>query len=413
MRRLLLLALGAALTVPAPALARPGDLDKSFGDGGRVGFALGTYSSNPGGLTLAGGLHPLLGVGYSVNGTSVSDVLQLSATGRQTGSAPFAAPSYGAPMLSGDFALASTDRFHFALRPARGGSAVTLTVPYAAGTDYPVFDLVAFGVDGAGRAVLIGQRYVSVQAPPLAVAIRFLADGSVDPGYGTDGFADLGASFPLASGVVTADGHVYAVGGTYGRSPQLAALDPAGRPLAGFSRSALSHGRFAALSGATSIVPGPGATLLLVGSSGADRPRSWVARLDRQGRPDRRFGDRGLLDLNRAPYVRVALSTLVRDHHGRLVAGGFRTGAAGTEVRQGAILRFSARGVADRRFGTRGLVLKHPGIPKGVRIVASQVDALAIDARDRILVAGTVFDDDIVIRDDFGKSYVGVARLRG
>ena len=38
---------------------------------------------------------------------------------------------------------------------------------------------------------------------------------------------------------------------------------------------------------------------------------------------------------------------------------------------------------------------------------------VAIDARDRIVVAGAAYDDEYELRDDLGQSHPAVARLHG
>jgi hypothetical protein len=60
-----------------------------------------------------------------------------------------------------------------------------------------------------------------------------------------------------------------------------------------------------------------------------------------------------------------------------------------------------------------GTVLLRIGSSAGTRLIASQARALAIDKRNRIVVAGAAYDDDAAIREDLGRSYFAVARLKG
>ena len=50
---------------------------------------------------------------------------------------------------------------------------------------------------------------------------------------------------------------------------------------------------------------------------------------------------------------------------------------------------------------------------RGVRLVASEIRHVAIDDRDRIVIAGEAYDDEYELRDDLGRSYPAIARLHG
>ena len=77
------------------------------------------------------------------------------------------------------------------------------------------------------------------------------------------------------------------------------------------------------------------------------------------------------------------------------------------------VLRLSARGRLDRAFGDRGIKRFRLGFVPGVKIVSSSAEFLAVDDRDRIVVAGQVYDDEYEIRDDQGNPYPAIARLKG
>ena len=80
---------------------------------------------------------------------------------------------------------------------------------------------------------------------------------------------------------------------------------------------------------------------------------------------------------------------------------------------QGAVARLTRRGRLDRSFGRRGVVVRQLGAARGVTLVASEVRHVAIDDRGRIVVAGEAYDDEYELRDDLGRSYPAIARLRG
>ena len=77
---------------------------------------------------------------------------------------------------------------------------------------------------------------------------------------------------------------------------------------------------------------------------------------------------------------------------------------------QAGVARLSANGNLDRRFG---IVAKRLGSLRGVRLIASEARHVAIDDRGRIVIAGEAYDDDYGIRDDLGRSYPAIARLKG
>jgi uncharacterized delta-60 repeat protein len=104
-----------------------------------------------------------------------------------------------------------------------------------------------------------------------------------------------------------------------------------------------------------------------------------LARLDRHGRLDRSFGDRGKLIASVGPQgrcrsVQVQLSPMALDSRGRIVMGAY----CGRTV---SLARFRPDGHFDRSFGRRGKVNR-----KHLRI--SAVTALTVDPKDRIDVAG-------------------------
>lgn len=117
-----------------------------------------------------------------------------------------------------------------------------------------------------------------------------------------------------------------------------------------------------------------------------------LARLDRNGRLDRSFGDNGKVVASLGPGGKCPdrdfqVSPMALDSRGRIVMGascGHRRERSGKLGRRHgpevALARFEPNGHLDRSFGKRGTVDKRVGI--------DAVVALAIDAKDRIDVAG-------------------------
>lgn len=400
MRRLALAALALPLLAAAPAHARPGDLDRSFGKGGRLATTVWEGGGSTRSLALLDGLRPLLSVYAGRGGSYAPSLLRFSARGRllETKDAPFA--QYYPPSLADGYALTpdvpTLVPGEVAQILTRIGS--TRAVPLAAQSPK------TFGVDRRGRVTIVSSKQ----------AERFLPDGRRDLGYGRRGVATLtGTGLPrVGASLVLRDGRVIASGGR-----RLVALDARGRVLSRpSSRKLVVPGvRFPRV---TAFGEGPGGTVLV---AGLDYFRdAWVGRLHADGRPDRRFSRDGWLTgrrdkrrVLRSPraLTQVDVASIVRDRRGRIVLGGSRIE---TELPwQATVVRLTARGNVDRSFGTGGRKFVGLGKIPGVNIIASEVTQLAIDRRDRIVVAGTVYDDDAVLREDLGTPYPGIARLKG
>jgi hypothetical protein len=395
MRRTVLTVL-AFLLISAPAHARPGDLDRTFADGGRVAFRIG-YSSGAAGLTLPDGLRPVVSVGISRDGKSFGAWQRFTTLGRAT-TTELPATVIRAPLLASGYSLSriavapGTPR-QYLLARINSADPVTLTVP-----DRDI-EVTGFGVDGSGRAVLVGYR---AGYDLRAQAVRFLPTGQLDTSFAEGGVALLDPLVSAPRVVVKPDGRVYA---STSSSLTIVALDAAGRRLA---QVVLPAPQGAGYLNELVFVEGPGQTLLLAGSTGSRRP--WIARIHADGRPDRRFGASGVSIVG-GRGLNSAIHALARDERGRLVAVGMRR--SGDRRSTAAFFRFSARGRIDRGFGARGMAFKRLGDVQGVNIVGASADHVAIDDRGRIVVAGQSYDDEFMTRDDQGRAYVAIARLKG
>ena len=211
------LAVFAVLLAAAPAHARPGDLDRSFANGGRIALPLdyGTVS----GLALSDGTRPVLGVfprrfGY------LGHELLLTAGGKLARATALQPPVIGQSQYRSGFVLTPINPAPLQLRlvPVDPGAAVTLTLP-----DPP--RLIAFaGVDRAGRSVLVAG---TVGSRTRSVAVRFLPDGSLDTSYGESGRVASGTGSSAPSSPARATSTWYAKPARSGACSRSTA--PAGR----------------------------------------------------------------------------------------------------------------------------------------------------------------------------------------
>lgn len=327
------------LVVAAPAHADPGDLDRRFGDGGRVELSGAGVVT---GLALPDGRRPLVTVqpvaGDERRGSPLT--VSLSTSGRVLERAP-------------------------------------------AGTTLPPvgFSVVGSGVDGSGRTVVLG-----FEPGGRDLAARFLPGGALDTSYGSGGYVDLEAIDSLVGGVVKADGRVH----VFGDTSQMV-LDAGGRSLLDRAGASFPWPRPNRPGIVDTVADGPGDTVIVAGRDFEEAP--FVARIGPDGRPDRTFATRGFVVAARPWFIPAAI---VRDRRGRLLVGG-------TTNAQALVLRLSTKGRVDRAFGRDGRARIAP--PRPLR--GWNADHLALDERERIVVAGSGWTKD----QDVGAFRPVVARL--
>jgi hypothetical protein len=231
--------------------------------------------------------------------------------------------------------------------------------------------------------------------------MRLEPDGTVDAGYGVVSLRGSASAL-----LVQRDGSAFVA--TRRAKPRAAAsihaLGPDGRRIR-TTRLPL-HDPSGYQAGVTALVAGPRGTLLVAGNDVRRHVYGWVTRLRAGGSVDRRFGRRTIVSMHRD----VFFSDMARDRRGRIVVAGSRSLY---DVPQTLVARLTPSGRRDRRFGPDGTVLLQIGSRPRTTLIASAANAVAIDGRDRIVLAGAAYDDDAGIREDLGRSYFAVARLKG
>ena len=169
------------------------------------------------------------------------------------------------------------------------------------------------------------------------------------------------------------------------------------------------------LFGGATLEPGPRGTLLFAGPAGRSDDRkslrsTFIARFTSRGAVDRTFGRRGIVRL--PARGNTSSTALARDRQGRIVTAE-STGPAEYPGEKIVVQRILANGRPDRRFGRRGVVRFVPASRAGLRIVAALVSDVAVRPDGRILIAGTAFDDNVLFRDEVGQPYFALTRLKG
>jgi uncharacterized delta-60 repeat protein len=245
----------------------------------------------------------------------------------------------------------------------------------------------------ASDAVAIGQKGRIVISGGRTVA-RLRANGGLDRSFANGGIANIGTPSRIYAG-----GYTSLAVGRHGDIFAGAETCNTGETRCGFAVSHLKRDGAVDHSfgqdGTTSVeFPGgessPPSIAIAHGGkpvvTGLICPRGYLrdcnlalARLDRHGRLDSSFGDRGKLSASVGPggrcrSIRAQFSPTALDSRGRIVMGAFCGHTAW-------LARFMPNGHLDRSFGKRGKVSRrHLGI--------SVLSALTVDPKDRIDVAG-------------------------
>jgi uncharacterized delta-60 repeat protein len=326
------------LAVAVPAQARAGDLDPSFGTGGKVV------------TDIAGQLDEALAVAVQANGKVV-------AAGRADESDVSAL---------GDFALVRY-RANGTLDPGFGtGGKVKLDFTGAGGDDV----VNALAVQANGRLVAAGHALND-----WALA-RFRQDGTLDPSFGTGGKVTTALGGQIRALVVQADGKLVAAG-VAGSDFALARYNPNGTLDAGFGTDGIVRTDFPGVLFAEAHALAPQADGRLVAAGSAGSEAFALARYNPDGTLDARFGTGGVVTTAFGGFFNEA-NALVVQENGKIAAAGLNFGATADF----AVARYRANGTLDPGFGAGGMVTT--GFAGG-----GTAAGLVVQADGRLVAAGT------------------------
>jgi uncharacterized delta-60 repeat protein len=342
------------LAVAAPAHASPGDLDPSFGTGGKV-------------------------ITTEVPGPAFALVVQ--ADGKLVAAWP--APGTG----FGDFGLVrySPDG---TLDPSFGTAGI-VTTSFGIGGARP-FALV---VQADGKLVAAGAAF-DTTGLDFALA-RYNPDGTLDPSFGTGGLVttDFAATNDQAVGlIVQADGKLVAAGSTDvipgGSDLALARYNPDGTLDPSFGTGGKVTTDFAGdVDVASALAAQADGRLVVAGVSntpGVANADFALVRYRSNGKLDRSFGGDGKVTTDVASSNERALALAVQAD-GRLVAAGV-TGSPGSSETGAdfALVRYRSNGNLDRNFGTGGKVTTDFTGRDGF----DQANALVLQVDGKLVAAG-------------------------
>ena len=248
-------------------------------------------------------------------------------------------------------------------------------------------------IDRVGR-IVVATRYQDLNRGGLLVE-RLTTRGRLDPAFGRGGqqIVRFGTQSFLGSAAVDGQGRVYVAGADFARRTlSVLRLTARGSLDSTFGRGGIArlpHRGTLALP--TAVAVQPDGRVLLVGDEGfsgttAPAPCGFcefftLGRVTRGGRPDRSFGQSGVVHtrLELAPGLALGLA-LQRD--GRILVGG---GIERRNVSSFLVARFLRTGAFDRSFGGHGYTVTDM---RSAKRKDDRATALAIAPDGRLVVAG-------------------------
>jgi uncharacterized delta-60 repeat protein len=423
-KSLLLSIVAVALALPLVARAAAGDLDPTFGSGGKVFTDFGNTRDSAGRAVAIQPDGKIVVAGFSHIRGTYDDDFALARYNRDGsldesfGSGGKVLTDFGVGTSQQAHALAIepdgrivaagwslvSGSFHFALaRYNRHGS---LDQSFGSGGKV-LTDIGPFG--GTAQAVAIQPNGKIVAAGDNIsgfALVRYNADGSLDSTFGSDGkvFTDLGYGSSASSVAIEPNGKIVAAGEgitgdgcypdnfcfdfglvRYNRDGTLdQSFGSGGKVFTDFGES-FDH--------ALNMTTEPGGKIVAAGESYATGSDDFaLARYNRDGTLDQSFGSGGkvLTDFASGSYDQAWAVT--RAPNGRLVAAGIGGFPIETGNFDAALARYNRDGSLDQTFGSGGKVLIDVGFG------ADYVFDAAIDHRGRIVAVGDKGGDFVALR---------------
>lgn len=398
-------ALLALLLAPGAVRANSGDLDPTFGTGGKVttsfglqdvanavlvqpdgkvvaagftanqlnyDFALARYNGN-------GSLDTTFGTGGKVTTPIGSLVDDARALARQPdGKLVAAGYTSNGGLGSGDFALVRYNAD--GSLDTTFGTGGKVTTPIGSETDVAL----AVVVQPDGKIVAAGRASFGPGSDSDVALARYDSNGSLDATFGTGGIVmtSIGIDHDEAEALVLqSDGKLVAAGKTFdpsvGTDIALLRYNTDGSLDTTFGTGGIVTTSIDTSDEATALVVQPDGKLVVAGgTSGVGSPDFILARYDATGSLDGSFGTGGTV---RTPIGCCGeyASALVLQADGKLVAAG--SAGSGTDF---ALARYMPNGSLDATFGTGGVVTTSFG-------GEDYPFALAIQADGKLVAAGT------------------------
>ena len=269
------------------------------------------------------------------------------------------------------------------------------------------FGTTVFG-SASGIAVQADNKIVvSGTANGDFTVVRYLANGTLDTSFSSDGKASLSVSSasetPTAMAIQPDGGIVVAGYVTSGGTDQMvvARFRGDGGIDTSFGAGGFTILELAGSNRATCVALQPDGRILLGGGTSVGYDMALV-RLNADGTMDGTFGNAGLTTVSFGSYVDFAYAVALQAD-GRILLGGYTSATSLSPQSQSfAVARIQPDGTLDPTFGSGGLATAKTGS------AAESVRALAVRADSSIVAVGTCYYD---YPSPTGNRVIGVARF--
>jgi uncharacterized delta-60 repeat protein len=362
-----------ALT-PAAASAAAGDLDTSFGTGGKrvlpgTEQPLDVYVQPDGKIITVGGQNSIFSSfkGFLVRRVNPDGSMDRSFDGDGTAVATFPTVGVGDQVTALGSALQPDGAIVVAGNAGSAGIAVARFAPSGAldktfgegGADGDGRTLITnvftgFGVSDvvllpSGRIALAGTQGNDSDIGVLRLRSDGSPDGTAfDPGDFADGSEFATVATQSGDGTTTVVGTTSTTTGTVGAVVRYRSDGKLDTSLAGTGRTTVTS-----IEAPTAAVFQPDGKLLVAGTSGQPQRKALVTRLTREGSVDPAFGNGGPVEVGDADRDNVA-SSIVLQPDGKILVAGTSGGTAENATFDGFVARLDAAGRPDAGYGAGG-----------------------------------------------------------
>ena len=328
----------AAGPLAVPAHAAPGDLDPSFGSGGKVSTHIGDRRVD------------------EAHGVVVQPDGKIIAAGTLDN---FGGGSFGLVRYNPDGSLDSGF--------GSGGGVSTFFADASA-----TGEAVALQPDGK-IVVVGGVSPFNLDASDFALA-RYNPDGSLDAGFGAGGkvITDLGGAFGETARAVAIqpDGKIVVIGAS-GSHAVVVRYRSSGKLDARFGHGGVVTIDFPGLQSSLGVdlALGPDGKIIVMGNT-----LTAVARLNSDGSFDRGFGAGGKVPPDSLPAIDTQAAAVALQSDGKIVVAGRALTPDSIRGSDFFLVRYTADGRLDVGFGAGGLVTTDFGLDDFVRDLVIQAD---------------------------------------
>ncbi|HEY6730796.1 MAG TPA: hypothetical protein VI039_07210 [Solirubrobacterales bacterium] len=268
-------------------------------------------------------------------------------------------------------------------------------------------EAAALAVQPDGRFLIAGWA-ADTHFGFSGIAMRFKADGALDLSFSRNGYARIvgGEGAFLQDIAIQPNGSIVVAGEMFDRFMMLRML-PNGRSDPSFGKAGFAISNVAPQRGEPASPTGlallSGGRILLSGNiEGRGRNYVALARYRRDGRPDRSFGEGGVVRTRSSRNLTTEAMAVRRD--GRITLAGYR--APQNAHAQVAVLRYLPSGRSDPSFGEGGLFAPHLAYESAATSLLTLPDG-------RTIVAGRSNPSRALIHEGPGEEFTSSVLEKG